>query len=74
VYYHMTNTQEERKSKADLKNEEDELSTNEPDELYDKLDDILQVQLSEGPRRGANTTQDGTPQVQLTMDIPMEQG
>jgi len=53
--------------------EEDELSTDEPYKLEEKIDDLVSM-LSEGPQEGPTTTQNGTPSGTADDDVPMEQG
>jgi len=57
-------TQEEEEVESDSRRE-DELSTDEPYELKEKLDDMAST-LSEGPQEGPTTTQTECHWVQLT--------
>jgi len=59
--------------KATRRREEDELFTDEPYELEEKIDNVMSTP-SEVPQEGPTTTQNGTPSGTADNDVPMEQG
>ena len=73
VHYIWRKPKKKRKSKATQRREEEALSSDEPYELEEKIDDVASTP-SEGPQEEPTTTQDRTPLGTTADDIPMEQG
>jgi len=74
VYYIQRKPKKKRKSKVTQRREEEALSSDEPYELEEKIDDCGEYHCQKGPQEGPTTTQNRTLLGTADNDVPMEQG